>query len=281
MTALGNTFITNSKFRFTNHPGTGNKSCKVAKAEKLRLSNILIDSAGVKDFMDILYASGERKIRVELSNRNCSRRWGSAWTIARRVKIYRHTVWVFLHEVAHILDVKKNFTGMQVAAHRPHGREFGQHLACLYGIWKENCDKGINNVPQKPEGKPNLEHDYFVQADAAIPNKWKVPQRRPRLVGGISLQVGDGVWFMGRGRKIFARVIRVNTKTCRVKPIDGTPEWRVSPKLLNKTYLPNDAKYDAGLNRQLEAATPVSPSIRPSDPEREEILKAWKLKYRS
>jgi hypothetical protein len=106
-------------------------------------------------------------------------------------------------------------------------------------------------------------------------NQWGVPQRRPRTVGGISLQVGDGVWFKGRGRKIFARVKKVNKKTCRVTPIDGSPEWRVSPKLLNKTYLPNDAKLAP------VAETPVSPSKINISPERDELLKAWKLKYRS
>jgi hypothetical protein len=78
---------------------------------------------------------------------------------------------------------------------------------------------------------------------------------------------------MGRGRKIFARVIRVNTKTCRVKPIDGTPEWRVSPKLLNKTYLPNDAKL-------AQPKQPATPSKKRSQADID-ILKAWKAKYRS
>jgi hypothetical protein len=268
--------IANSRFKFTRHPGTGNKSCRVSTTEKLRLSNILIDRAGVTEFMNILYATGERNITVELSNRRTSSRWGTAWTMARRVKIYRHTVWVFLHELAHILDVKKNFTGLTISARKPHGRDFGNHLACLYGIWKENCDKGIHNTPQKDD-RPNLKHDYFKQADMiTVPkNQWGVPQRRPRTVGGISLQVGDGVWFKGRGRKIFARVKKVNKKTCRVTPIDGSPEWRVSPKLLNKTYLPNDAKLAP------VAETPVSPSKINISPERDELLKAWKLKYRS
>jgi hypothetical protein len=263
--------ISNSRFAYTTHPGTGNKSCRVDAAEKIRLSNIIIDHAGVTEFMDILYSSGERNIKVELSNRHTSKRWGCAWTMSRRIKLYRHTVWVFLHELAHILDVKKNFTGYTVSARKPHGLDFGNHLSCLYEIWKEHCDKGIVNTPQKQD-KPNLKHDYFKEADQA---RWKVPQRKPRTVGGISLQVGDGVWFKAQGRKIFARVIRVNKKTCRVKPVDGTPEWRVSPKLLNKTYLPNDAKLAP------PAETPVSPSKINISSEREELLKAWKLKYRS
>lgn len=220
--------ISNSRFPYTTHPGSGNKSCKVKASEKLRLSNILIDQAGVDEFMKVLYATGEKVMSIKLSDRFCRNRWGSAWRLERRVAIYRHTVWVFLHEVAHILDIKKSFTGERVAGVKPHGRDFGMHLSCLYEMYMEYCDKGIVNTPSEAppvEQKPD-------------PNKWIVPERRRRIVGGISLQVGDGVWFKARGTKIFARVVKVNKKTCRVKPIDGTPDWRVSPKLLNKTYLP-------------------------------------------
>lgn len=235
--------IANSRFKWASHPGTGNKSCRVNADEKLRLTNVLIDRAQANEFLKVLYATGEAPILVDFSNRRTSTRWGTAWSIMRRVTIYRHTVWVFLHELAHILDVKKEFTGYPagytVPSRKPHGPDFGSHLTCLYEMWMENCDKGVINTPQKKDA-PNLEHDYFVfdEAEKAIPNKWKVPQRRPRTVGGISLQVDDGVWFKAKGRKIFARVLRVNKKTCRVKPIDGSPDWRVSPKLLNKTYLP-------------------------------------------
>jgi hypothetical protein len=129
------------------------------------------------------------------------------------------------------LDTKKSFaTGLAVSARKPHGRDFGQHLSCMYEIWMENCDKGVVNTPYRKDG-PNLKHDYFSFDE---PKKWKVPERRPRIVGGISLQVGDKVWFRAKGREIHATVLRVNKVTCRVKPDDGMPDWRVSPLLLNK-----------------------------------------------
>jgi hypothetical protein len=230
-----NATISNSRFKYTNHPGTGNKSCRgVSDAEKLRLSNVLIDDAGVDEFLSVLYGTGEPKMSVELSNRRTSRQWGTAWYWDRRTVIYRHTAWVVLHEIAHIINVSTDFTGNVTRTVKAHGPAFGRHLTCLYQLWMEFCDKGINNILPK-EGKPDLKNDYFLPGDLVEKkNQWKVPERRPRLVGGISLQVGDLVWFMGRGRKIFATVIRVNQKTCRVKPIDGTRDWRVSPKLLNK-----------------------------------------------
>jgi hypothetical protein len=253
--------IPNSRFNFVKHPGSGNKSCKVAQDEKLRLSNILISRADADEFLKVLYATGEKQISVEISDRRTSKRWGTAWTYKRKVIIYRHTVWVFLHELAHILDVKQSFaTGLAVASCKPHGHDFGSHLSCMYEIWMENCDKGIVNTPQK-DAAPDTEFD------AVIPKKWAIPPLRPRTVGGISLQVGDGVWFLGRGRKIIARVLRVNKKSCRVKPIDGSSEWRVSPKLLNKTDLPE---------KPIVPETPVKKRSL-SD---QEILNAWKAKFR-
>lgn len=222
--------IKGSRFRYAPKPGTGNKSTPVAQAEKVRLANVIIENSEARDFMEVLYDTGEKSIRVELSRRRTSRRWGSAWPLDRRVVIYRHTVWVFLHELAHILDVKKSFTGQTVYANRPHGRDFGMCLKTLYDLWMEFIDTG-KQVETEDADEIGLFKDMPV-------TQFKIPQLRPRTVGGISLQIGDGVWFTARGKKIFARVIKINKKTCRVKPIDGSPEWRVSPKLLNKTYLP-------------------------------------------
>jgi hypothetical protein len=222
--------IVNSRFTWQPKPGTGNKSCKgVTDKEKLRLTNVLIDRAGVDEFLQVLYDSGERKIDVDLSERRTTRRWGTAYILERRVKIFRHTVWILLHELAHILDTKISFaTGSIITPAKPHGPDFGRHLTCLYQIWMENCDKGVENLPTKPT------------APILGPSEWRRQHSADRGRGRIvdnGLQVGDQVSFpTAKKGTIYAIVKKVNKKTCRVTPVDGGNDWRVSPKLLNKLY---------------------------------------------
>jgi hypothetical protein len=111
-------------------------------------------------------------------------------------------------------------------------------------------------------------------------NQWNVPERRPRVVGGISLQVGNTVWFTGKGRKITARVIKINTKTCRVKPLDGSPEWRVSPKLLNKVSGDVDIPITKDEYNGLKDAMAFAPRKKQRSQADQDVLNAWKLKYR-
>ena len=222
--------IKGSRFRYCPKPGTGNKSTPVAQKEKVRLANIIIENAEARAFMEVLYGTGENEIRVEMSNRRTSRQWGSAWMLQRRVVIYRHTVWVFLHELAHILDVKRDFTGRTIQANRPHGRDFGLCLKTLYDLWMEFLDTGKQVETETAEDRPNLDQDYFKFTEP--PAKYRVPQLRPRTVGGISLQVGDAVWFRHKGLKHYGKVTKVNRVNCKVSTDEGN--WRVNPKLLNK-----------------------------------------------
>ena len=223
--------IPNSRFRFMKHPGTGNKSCKVSAAEKLRLTNLIVSKKDVEYFLLVLYATGEDRIRVELSPRRTSSRWGTAWSPERRCILYRHTVWVFLHEVAHVLDIKKDFTGNRIRNNKPHGREFGLHLKCLYELWMEHFNTGQENKPV-PANQLANDDDLLKLAMPKI-NQFKVPPRRRRVVGGISLQVGDNVWFRTKKLgKVYGIVTKINPVNCKVKV--GLSMWRVSPKLLNK-----------------------------------------------
>ena len=220
--------IPNSRFRFMNKPGTGNKSCKVSASEKLRLTNLIVNRKDVDAFLDVLYATGEDRISVEISSRRTSSRWGTAWTTERRCILYRHTVWVYLHELAHVLCIKRDFTGSRIRNNKPHGREFGLHLKCLYEIWMEHFNTGQENKPAKQPANNDLTTPI---------NQIRVPQLRSRLVGGISLQVGDKVWFKTKKLgKLYGIVAKVNRVNCKVKV--GLSMWRVSPKLLNKPGMP-------------------------------------------
>lgn len=285
--------IANSRFTWEPKPGTGNKSTKgVTDAEKLRLTNVLIDRAGMDEFLNLLYDNGEAKMDITLSDRRTTRRWGSAFYMDRRVILYRHTVWVFLHEVAHVMDVHTSVfnSAQRVRTVKPHGPNFGFHLSRLYEVWMKFCDKGVENLPQTDtdmtiENQDNLYKCRFLEdSPHQVPQKWNVPERRPRLVGGISLQKGDTVWFMGKGRKITAEVIRVNNKTCRLKPLDGSNEWRVSPKLLHKVAgdvdIPITKDEYNGLKDAMAFDQPKPAPRKERSQADLDTLKAWKLKYR-
>jgi hypothetical protein len=231
--------IGNTRFRVVKHAGTGNQTTKnlgVKNREMVRLQNWVIDYSVVQDFLQLLYDMGEEPIKVKLSNRRTSSRWGTAWGRERRTVIYRHTAWTFLHELAHILVWNKDNLFKQPKA---HGREFGKYLKMLYETWMEHIEprwdavkKAALVAPTPPRKKPTP-RSY----DDILPSP--VRERKRHVVQGAELFVGDRVWFNGtRGRRVEGIVKRVNRKSCRVTDckIDGEPcaDWRVSPRLLHK-----------------------------------------------
>ena len=148
--------IGNSRFMIRNKSGSGNSTCPVPKAEQVRLINHLIDEDVVADFLQTLYDMGEDVISVELSNRRTSSRWGTAWPHKRKVIIYRHTAWVLIHEVAHIIndadarvDAKKaNPINPQYWEYKrkSHGRQFGKYQETLYDLWMEHIEPRWENL---------------------------------------------------------------------------------------------------------------------------------------
>lgn len=147
---MTDSMIGNSRFAVRNQSGSGNSTCPVPKAEQIRLQNYLIDDAIVSDFLQTLYDTGEEAISVELSQRRTSRQWGTAWGQQRKVVIYRHTAWVMLHEIAHILndgdaraDAKRdNPINPQYwnFKRKAHGRQFGKYQETMYELWMEHIE---------------------------------------------------------------------------------------------------------------------------------------------
>ena len=102
--------------------GTGDSYVQVHQAEMIRLENrpITPEEAG-------LFLQWQQiPCTVEFSWRDTKRQWGTAWTKSRRVVLYRHSVWTFLHELAHI-----------VAGHHGHAGDFPVALRGLYLAWRE------------------------------------------------------------------------------------------------------------------------------------------------
>lgn len=140
-------YISNSRFKQSGKSGTGNSTCPVSKDEQVRLQNHLIDESVVADFMQTLYDMGEDVISVELSHRQTTQRWGTAWTLKRRVVLYRHTAWTFLHEVAHIIndgdarnEAEKANAPYYQYKRKAHGRSFGKYQEMLYDLWMEHIE---------------------------------------------------------------------------------------------------------------------------------------------
>ena len=119
--------------KYMNNIGTGNSKVKVIYAYALRLNNTIIEKEPMLEFIRQYENAYQLKgATVELSNRVCKRRLGTAWPRKRRVKIYRHSVWVVLHELAHI------YANSQVDNRlKPHGQEFADEFMRLINFWRK------------------------------------------------------------------------------------------------------------------------------------------------
>ena len=87
----------------TNQIGSGHRYLSFNKDAHVMLNNEPIDSDMVKAFMSTFPSAIVNEVKIEFSNRITRRRWGTAWSYARRIVLYRHVAGVFLHELAHIL----------------------------------------------------------------------------------------------------------------------------------------------------------------------------------
>jgi len=120
---------------YSNSAGSGNSKVKLPKSEMVKANNTPISRKEVTDFMR--YISGAYpnlpKLFIQLSNRPTTRRWGTAFPRQNKIILYRHSVFVFLHELAHfVAPPDKVFCGPRDI----HGVKFGQALTNLYKEWK-------------------------------------------------------------------------------------------------------------------------------------------------
>lgn len=105
---------------YTNQRMTGEYYVEVTRDERIRLNNKPID--GDKTTLFLKWQNVPAK--VEFSNRTTKYRWGTTWQKRKRIVLYRHSVWVFLHELAHLVAPQDN-----------HGPDFGVALRGLYLQW--------------------------------------------------------------------------------------------------------------------------------------------------
>jgi len=115
--------------------GTGESKVKTPEIKRVLLNNTPInkrDAAGFSAWYSREYKK-PRLFSLTLSNRKCKRRWGTTWPSRSRIILYRHSVSVFLHELAHITvdDPKEH-----------HGAKFSAELDNIYRAWESWIEGG-------------------------------------------------------------------------------------------------------------------------------------------
>jgi hypothetical protein len=149
--------------------GSGEGYCKTSSAVRVDLNNVEVSPTEARALVLKLqkHFSDCEPIRLEFSNRRPRRTWGSAWIGSRRIKLYRHSVGVLLHEVAHLLTHSFD---------EHHGRRFATLL--------DECIKVYQGY------QPQVAEDYKVgplPKVELLPVALSVPQlphRKRRLANG-------------------------------------------------------------------------------------------------
>ncbi len=114
----------------TNTPGTGNSKTRLPEKIMIDLNNKEINIKQISDFLGFIKT---KDVKVNVSNRNTSNTWGSACPYRKYINLYRHSVWVFLHELAHIISPPKKVNGRRDI----HGQDFGNALRNLVNQWSQ------------------------------------------------------------------------------------------------------------------------------------------------
>ena len=114
--------------------GTGESYCRIKLAIRVEANNTPVTQIEAAMFARYAWKKTkgtDEEVFIEFSERRTSNRWGTAWCRQRRLTLYRHSVAVFLHELAHLL----------CADREGHGPTFGAMLDNLYLLW--NMDEGV------------------------------------------------------------------------------------------------------------------------------------------
>ncbi len=121
---------------YTNSPGTGNSSSKINKTKMIEYNNIKIDRKRVNSILNKIEKEfGISNVNVELSNRDTKRRWGTAFLNQNKIIIYRHSLHVLLHELAHIITYNRYKSVYHIGIVKPHGKQYGTALRQVYAMY--------------------------------------------------------------------------------------------------------------------------------------------------
>ncbi len=119
-------------FDKTDFPGTGQHYLNYPKTIQVMLQNTPISLDEAIQFTSVVaFMQGQEPITVEFSERKTKRGWGVARPSERRIRLFRHSVGTFLHELAHIT----------VGPGHHHNQVFLSELARLYTFWFEMLNR--------------------------------------------------------------------------------------------------------------------------------------------
>jgi hypothetical protein len=125
------------QFFKTGFPGTGNSKLSKDHYERMiSLNNIPITDEMIDEYFKFSHI---QKCLVVLSDRPTKHRWGTAVWKKDKILLYRHSIGVFLHELAHIESYRRN-KGIKI---KPHGIEFFSVLEEIIDDWETTPFKQI------------------------------------------------------------------------------------------------------------------------------------------
>ena len=90
---------------YANKPSTGES--KISDDHKDRMFNLNNNSVSESLINEFFSINKIEPCDVNLSQRKTKRRWGTAWQKENRITLYRHSIGMFLHELAHIIAVRE------------------------------------------------------------------------------------------------------------------------------------------------------------------------------
>ncbi len=109
---------------FVNKTSVGERYVTVALADRISFNNAPISPEVAQRFLELV---GAGNVCIEFSARKTRCRWGTAYKKKGRIVLYRHSVWMLLHELAHI----------QAPAGAKHSRVFARVLDGLFAKWQQ------------------------------------------------------------------------------------------------------------------------------------------------
>lgn len=116
--------------------GTGNSRCKISKEVMVSLNNTHLLNYYWDSFLNYVIwhydyegpfvEEFNSEIKVVLSKRKTVRQWGKTQFLGAKITINRQSVWVFLHELAHMITYDAGLK--KTTVYKPHGKVFGEKL---------------------------------------------------------------------------------------------------------------------------------------------------------
>jgi len=115
------------KMEKTNFKGVGESKVKTPWSIRKELNNTPITPIEAFYFIRVVNAfkETEKNVTVEFSKRNTIKRWGVSHRGNNKITLYRHSVNVFIHELAHLY-----------APMNGHGPEFAKEMDNFLCLWR-------------------------------------------------------------------------------------------------------------------------------------------------